>query len=49
MTVLGKSIKVRKTWIINPRTHVKVSKKIYKRSRAKLELKRITKESINKK
>ncbi len=42
MTVLAKPIvKIRKTWIINPHTRVKISKKIYKRSKVKKELKRI--------
>lgn len=44
MTVLGKPIKIRKTWKINPRTRVRESKKIYKRSKRRLELKKILKE-----
>jgi len=41
MTVLEKAIKIRKSWVINPRTRVKTSKKVYSRQKAKLEAKRI--------
>jgi len=34
-------IKLRKCWLINPRTRVKKSKKAYSRSKTKLEVKRI--------
>lgn len=37
-------IKIRKTWAINPKTRVKPSKKIYKRTKLKQELKRIIKD-----
>ena len=49
MTVLGKAtIRIRKAWKINPRTRIKASKKVYKRSKRKVELKKILTE-INKK
>lgn len=41
MTVLDKPVKIRKSWLINPRTRVKSSKKIYSRQKAKLQVKRI--------
>jgi hypothetical protein len=34
-------IKVRKTWVINPKTRVVPSKKIYKRQKAKKQLARV--------
>jgi hypothetical protein len=43
--VRNKPVKIRKTWIINPRTRVKQSKKIYKRTKLKKELNRIIKEA----
>lgn len=36
--------KIRKTWVINPKTRVKESLKKYKRAKVKKELKKITKE-----
>jgi hypothetical protein len=39
--VLEKPVKIRRSWAINPRTRVKSSKKVYSRSQAKLEAKRI--------
>jgi len=30
-----KKIKIRRTWLINPKTRIKESKKVYKRSREK--------------
>jgi len=41
VTVRKKAIKIRKSWVINPRTRVKTSKKVYSRQKAKLEAKRI--------
>jgi hypothetical protein len=35
--VLDKPIKIRKTWLINPATRVKKSKKIYSRQKIKEE------------
>jgi len=40
--VQRKAVKLRKSWVINPATKVKKSKKVYSRHRLKLELKRIT-------
>ena len=37
-----KRIKIRKTWVINPRTRIRESKKVYSRKRNK---KRLRKES----
>jgi len=39
--VLEKPVKLRRGWVINPKTRVKKSKKIYSRHKAQLELKRI--------
>ncbi|MFA5345918.1 MAG: hypothetical protein WC315_06585 [Candidatus Omnitrophota bacterium] len=39
--MLDKAVKIRRSWIINPRTRVKPNKKIYSRQKAKLEAKRI--------
>lgn len=36
-----KSVKIRKSWAINPATRVKISKKVYSRRKVKQELKRI--------
>lgn len=47
MVMLGKPIKIRKTWKINPRTRIKESKKIYKREEIKKEFKGIL-NNINK-
>ena len=41
MTVLKKKVKIRSGWVINPRTRVKKSKKVYSRQKTKLETKRI--------
>lgn len=41
MPVSGKGIRVRKVWGINPRTRVKLSKKVYSRQRLKRESRRI--------
>ncbi|MDD2927812.1 MAG: hypothetical protein PHE30_03070 [Candidatus Omnitrophica bacterium] len=41
MTVLKRTVKLRRGWVINPRTRVKSSKKVYSRQKAKLEAKRI--------
>lgn len=41
MLVLKKSVRIRKTWAINPSTRIKKSKKTYSRARAKEETKRI--------
>jgi len=41
MTVLEKPVRLRRGWVINPRTRVKKSKKVYSRPQAKLEAKRI--------
>ena len=35
-----KKVKIRKVWLINPKTRVKESKKIYKRSREKQRFKK---------
>lgn len=37
----GRPIKIRKAWVINPRTRVKESKKIYLRQKLKQETKKI--------
>jgi len=42
-----KKPKVRKKWIINPKTQVKKSKKSYKRQEAKKELKEFVREVKN--
>ncbi|MDD2680272.1 MAG: hypothetical protein PHO03_05710 [Candidatus Omnitrophica bacterium] len=39
--MLERTVKLRKSWVINPRTRVKSSKKVYSRPKAKLEAKRI--------
>jgi len=44
MTVLDKPVKIRRSWVINPRTRVKKSKKVYSRQKAKLEAKRVINE-----
>jgi hypothetical protein len=41
MPVLEKKIKLRRSWVINPRTRVKPNEKVYSRPKAKLEAKRM--------
>jgi len=40
----ARKIKVRRLWVINPRTRIKKSAKIYSREQAKLEAKKLLKE-----
>jgi len=40
--------RLRKIWLINPRSRVKTSKKLYKRQQAKQELKKQIKEDLRK-
>lgn len=42
-----KRIKIRRTWVINPRTKVKESKKKYDRKRAKKEYRKIMWDDTN--
>ena len=42
-----KKVKVRKKWVINPKTRVKESKKVYSRKRTKSRFKKELKEENN--
>jgi hypothetical protein len=41
-----KKIKLRKVWLVNPKTRIKKSKKIYQRQKAKQEIKKTIRNNI---